>query len=153
MAQRCQLSVPLAILRWLAERLAGSGRVLAGAIDQLRTLSRSHHPLTLEIIQEHFAEPVDRISLPRIVRHVSRHFRLDEDMLRSSRRLPSILWPRQIGMFLARRLTGLSLQNIGRFFGGRDHSTVLHACRKVERVLAADPIRSGPINALQAELA
>ncbi len=55
-------------------------------------------------------------------------------------------------MYLARRLTGLSLQEIGDYFGGRDHSTVIHACRKVERAATSDATLSGAIRQLQADL-
>jgi len=61
--------------------------------------------------------------------------------------------PRQVGMYLARRLTPLSLEQIGAYFGGRDHSTVLHACRKVERALAEDPGLIGAVRQLHADLA
>ena len=55
-------------------------------------------------------------------------------------------------MYLARQLTPLSLQQIGAYFGGRDHSTVLHACRKVERALDGDAVLSGAVRQLHAEL-
>ena len=56
-------------------------------------------------------------------------------------------------MYLARQLTGLSLEQIGEYFGGRDHSTVLHACRKVEQALHGDPKLSGLVRQLHADLA
>jgi chromosomal replication initiator protein len=55
-------------------------------------------------------------------------------------------------MYLARQLTGLSLEQIGSYFGGRDHSTVLHACRKVERALADDAVLSGTVKQLHSAL-
>jgi chromosomal replication initiator protein len=55
-------------------------------------------------------------------------------------------------MYLARQLTGLSLDKIGAYFGGRDHSTVLHACRKVEQALVSDAVLSGTIRQLRADL-
>jgi chromosomal replication initiator protein len=64
-----------------------------------------------------------------------------------------IVLPRQIVMYLARRLTGMSLQEIGEFFGGRDHSTVLHACKKVEDVLVNDTRLLGTIRQLEHDLA
>jgi len=63
------------------------------------------------------------------------------------------LLPRQVGMSLARQLTGLSLEQIGRYFGGRDHSTVLHACRKVEQALGHDAALRGAVQELHAALA
>ena len=61
--------------------------------------------------------------------------------------------PRQISMYLARKLTSLSLQKIGKFFGGRDHKTVQHACKKVEIAMKADAALSGAVRRLHAELA
>ena len=63
------------------------------------------------------------------------------------------LVPRQVGMYLARQLTELSLQQIGAYFGGRDHSTVLHACRKVEQALTEDAALFGAVRQLHADLA
>ena len=74
------------------------------------------------------------------------------DYRRSQQRGRRVLLPRQVGMYLARQLTGLSLEAIGAYFGGRDHSTVLHACRKVEQALGRDPVLSGAVRELQADL-
>jgi chromosomal replication initiator protein len=73
--------------------------------------------------------------------------------MRSASRLRNTLLPRQVGMYLARQLTPLSLEQIGAYFGGRDHSTVLHAVRKVEQALAHDAALSGAVRQLQADLA
>ena len=62
------------------------------------------------------------------------------------------LLPRQVGMYLARRLTPLSLKQIGAYFGGRDHATVLHACRKVADALSRDAALCGAVRQLQADL-
>jgi hypothetical protein len=76
---------------------------------------------------------------------------VDPRLLKSRRRSHNALVPRQIAMYLTRRLTPLSLEQIGAYFGGRDHSTVLHACRKVER--GRDAVLSGVVRQLQADLA
>jgi chromosomal replication initiator protein len=73
--------------------------------------------------------------------------------MQSRGRSRQVLLPRQVGMYLARQLTELSLQQIGAFFGGRDHSTVLHACRKVEQALTQDVNLSGAVRQLHADLA
>jgi chromosomal replication initiator protein len=83
---------------------------------------------------------------------VGRYFRVDAGELRGPGRHRGILLPRQVGMYLARRLTDLSLEQIGAYFGGRDHSTVLHACRKVEESLAEDARLQGAVRQLHAEL-
>lgn len=154
LGQRRQLAVAPEIFAWLAKHLTGSGRSLAGAVEQVATLHQLRHPLDLETVEEHFHAQIEsgQPTLPHIARHVCRHFQVEPAQLQSPGRSPSILWPRQVGMFLARRLTKLSLDKIGAYFGGRDHTTVSHACRKVEHVLAADPIRSGAVHSLQADL-
>lgn len=155
-AQRRQLAVAPEILRWLAVHLTGGGRQLEGAVTQLDSLTKlQRQPLKLADIRPHFRAQVDalRPSVERIVAQVGGHFHVDPRELVMRRRLRAILVPRQICMYLARQLTKLSLQQIGACFGGHDHTTVLHACRKVERALANDPLLSGAVKQLHAELA
>jgi chromosomal replication initiator protein len=71
----------------------------------------------------------------------------------SARRSHDVLLPRQVSMYLARRLTTLSLVEIGDYFGGRDHKTVRHACNKVEAALKTDAALSSTVRQLHAELA
>jgi chromosomal replication initiator protein len=153
-AQRRQLAVPSEVLRWLADNL-GAGRELEGAITQLDTLARDRRgPLTVDVVAQAFREQADahRITVERIAMRVGGAFRVDPEDLQSRRRFRNVLLPRQVGMYLARQLTGLSLEQIGAYFGGRDHTTVLHAVRKVEQVLEGDPQLSGVIRQLQAEM-
>jgi chromosomal replication initiator protein len=77
---------------------------------------------------------------------------VEKRQLRSVHRTRNVVLPRQISMYLARQLTDLSLEEIGNYFGGRDHSTVLHACRKVERALHQGTMVSGAVRQLQKEL-
>jgi chromosomal replication initiator protein len=79
-----------------------------------------------------------RIKIEDILRIISRHFGVSKGDLLSQRRHRSVVWPRQIGMYLAKQLTHRSLPEIGRRFGNRDHTTVLHAIRKIEGVIAGD---------------
>jgi len=88
----------------------------------------------------------------RIARRVGEHYRIEVRAMQSASRDRSVVLPRQVGMYLARRLTDLSLDRIGAFFGGRDHSTVLHACRKVEEALASDLTLSGAVREIHADL-
>jgi chromosomal replication initiator protein len=155
-AQRRQLAVSADVLSWLADHLGGSGRQLEGAIARLEELTRIHDRLPdVETVASHFQDDVDasRPTVERIVERVSRYFCIDRRQLRSRRRLRSVLVPRQVSMYLARRLTGLSLEQIGAYFGGRDHSTVLHACRKIDQALSHDARLSGAVRRLQADLA
>ena len=107
------------------------------------------------LLAEHFhAEAVaGRPTVERIVERVGTWFQVEPRQMQSRARSRHGLLPRQVGMYLARQLTPLSLQQIGAYFGGRDHSTVLHACRKVERALTHDAALSGAVRRLWADLA
>jgi chromosomal replication initiator protein len=142
-------------LDWLAAHLPGSGRQLDGGLTRAAALARmlGRSP-TPDDLAEHLRGDADarRVSVTVIVRAVGAYYRVDADDLCGPRRGAALL-PRQVGMYLARRLTGLSLQQIGAAFGGRDHSTVLHACRKVEQALARDAALSGAVRQLHADIA
>ena len=146
--------VALGVLEWLANHLPGSTRQLEAALGKLGTLGRlSGAALTPDALAEHFQTDFDaRLTVETIAQRVGRYFRVEPKQMRSRGRTHDALVPRQVGMYLARRLTPLSLQEIGSFFGGRDHSTVLHACRKVEEALTHDPALSGAVHQLQADL-
>jgi chromosomal replication initiator protein len=154
-AQRRQLAVNPDVLAWLAEHTSGSGRQLEGVISRLEALVRLQQRLPdLDMVRAHFQTEADaaRPSVERIAERVSRYFQVDPQQLQSRRRSRQTLVPRQVGMYLARRLTRLSLEQIGAYFGGRDHSTVLHACRKIDQALTHDARLSGAIQHLQADL-
>lgn len=155
-AQRRHLAVPTDVLAWLAENVSGGGRQLLGVLDRLESLGRLRsQPLSVKRIAEHFRDEVvaSRPTVERIARRVSRYYRVEARQLQSRRRYANVLMPRQVSMYLARRLTPLSLGEIGAYFGGRDHTTVLHACRKVERALIRDPGLAGAVRQLQGDLA
>jgi chromosomal replication initiator protein len=154
-SQRRQLAVPPEVLRWLADNLIGGGRVLQGCVTQLDALSRLN-PGGLDVakVARHFRDQVEasRPTVERIAQRVGGHFGVETRQLQSRRRHRNVLWPRQVGMFLARRLTGLSLDQIGAYFGGRDHTTVLHACRKVADAMKQDGLIGGAVRQLHADL-
>ncbi len=79
-----------------------------------------------------------RITLEEIQRRVAVYFQVDLAEIRGAKRQRSIIYPRQVAMFLCRRLTEASLPEIGRAFGGRDHTTVMHAVGKIEHEIAQD---------------
>lgn len=154
-AQRRQVPVASDVLAWLANHLGGSGRQLEGAFARLEELVRLHRCLPdLEIVQEHFRAECEasQPTVEHITERVSRYFRVERRHLQSRKRSRNALVPRQISMYLARQLTELSLEQIGAFFGGRDHSTVLHACRKIDHALTSDLTLSGAVKQLQADL-
>lgn len=139
-----EFSVPDAVVEFLAHRLTEGGRELEGAINRARAAARlTAEPITIEraefIVRDLMSsiEP-KRIKIDDILRTVSKHFGVNRADLLSNRRNRSIVRPRQIGMYLAKSLTSRSLPEIGRRFGNRDHTTVLHAIRKVEQLMADD---------------
>jgi chromosomal replication initiator protein len=92
------------------------------------------------------------ISAERIVERVARAFHVGLDDIRGQDRQSQIVRPRQLSMYLARKWTGLSLAEIGQYFGGRDHSTVRHACQKVETSLQDDAELRSILRQLEAEM-
>ncbi|MBI1648302.1 chromosomal replication initiator protein DnaA [Hyphomicrobium sulfonivorans] len=133
------------IISLLAERLTESGRELEGAITRLyATWQYMRTAITPDVAETVIRDLVQgleprRIKIEDILRIVSRHFGVSKGDLLSQRRHRSVVWPRQIGMYLAKQLTARSLPEIGRRFGNRDHTTVLHAIRKIEGELSGNP--------------
>jgi len=153
--ERRGMNIAPDIVDWLAKHLPGSGRQLEGAVARMAALTRVlDRPLTPDILAENFRDDLEahRLTVEFIAQRVGRYFRVAPDQLQSRSQGHQSLVPRQVGMYLARRLTPLSLQEIGAYFGGRDHSTVLHACRKVEEALTRDAALSGAVRHLQADL-
>jgi len=138
------LAISDTVLGFLSERLTESGRELEGAIHRLRACYQlTDEPVTIEIAEQivrdlmRGAEP-RRVRIDDILRTVSKHYGVNRGDLLSGRRNRSIVRPRQIGMYLAKLLTSRSLPEIGRRFGNRDHTTVLHAIRKIEQLMSDD---------------
>ena len=138
------LDISDTVLDFLAERLTESGRELEGAIHRLRaSYQLTDEPVTIEVAEQTVrdlmrgAEP-RRVRIDDILRTVSKHYGVNRGDLLSGRRNRSIVRPRQIGMYLAKLLTSRSLPEIGRRFGNRDHTTVLHAIRKIEQLMNDD---------------
>jgi chromosomal replication initiator protein len=155
LAQRRQLAIAPSVMAWLADNLSGSGRELEGAITRLQELVRhSAKPIDLKTVAREFKPQVESrtMSAEHIAERVGDYFRVETKQLQSRQRFSGIQTPRQVGMYLVRRLTNLSLEEIGAYFGGRDHSTVLHACRKIERTLSVDCELSNAVQHLHSTL-
>ena len=93
-----------------------------------------------------------RIKIEDILRVISRHYGVSKSDLLSQRRHRSVVWPRQIGMYLAKQMTARSLPEIGRRFGNRDHTTVLHAIRKIDGELNGNPRLRDELEELKKQL-
>jgi len=148
------LDIPAEILSHVARNVAASGRELEGAFNQL-LFRRSFEPnLTVERVDELLAHLVGsgeprRVRIEDIQRVVARHYNVSRQELVSNRRTRVIVKPRQIAMYLSKTLTPRSFPEIGRRFGGRDHTTVLHAVRKIEELIAGDTKLSHEIELLK----
>jgi len=131
------------VLEFLAHRISSNVRVLEGALTRLFAFaSLVGRPITLDMTQECLADllrTADRkVTIEEIKRKVADHYNLRLSDLISARRARAVARPRQVAMFLAKSLTSKSLPEIGRGFGGRDHTTVIHAVRKVEQLRETD---------------
>ncbi len=148
------LDIPLDILTHVAKNITASGRELEGAFNQL-IFRRSFEPnLTMDRVDELLAHLVGagepkRVRIEDIQRVVAKHYNVSRQELVSNRRTRVIVKPRQIAMYLAKALTPRSFPEIGRRFGGRDHTTVLHAVRKIEELVTADTKLSHEIELLK----
>lgn len=136
------LDMPAEILEHVAKAIVGSGRELEGAFNQL-LFRQSFEPITIDRVDEilgHLIRPGEpkRIRIEEIQRIVARHYNVSKQDLLSNRRTRTIVKPRQVAMYLAKMMTPRSLPEIGRRFGGRDHTTVLHAVRKIEDLTGND---------------
>ncbi|MES2754018.1 MAG: chromosomal replication initiator protein DnaA, partial [Pseudomonadota bacterium] len=149
--------VPADVLAMLAARITGNIRDLEGSLNRLIAYSA----LTGEAIDMDFAVATlgevlrgaqRRVTIDEIQKAVSAHFELKPLELISARRARAVARPRQIAMYLAKRLTTRSLPEIGRKFGGRDHSTVIHAVRRIEELRDSDRDIDSAVRVLMGQL-
>ena len=137
------LSIEEEILAHVARTVTGSGRELEGAFNQLLFRQSFEPQITIDRIDEilghiyRSGEP-KRVRIEDIQRIVARHYNVSKTELLSNRRTRTIVKPRQVAMYLSKVMTPRSLPEIGRRFGGRDHTTVLHAVRKIEDLSGSD---------------
>lgn len=139
-----QFAVPDSVLDYVARHVASSGRDLEGALNRLIAHNQlTNQPITQEMAEMTLRDLVRsseprRVKIEDIQRVVSKHYNVTKADLLSARRTRTIVRPRQIAMYLAKVMTPRSLPEIGRRFGNRDHTTVLHAVRKIEELSRAD---------------
>lgn len=154
-AQTMQLELPQDVLQLLAGGVCSNVRRLEGALNRVAGyVSLTGHPinvaeaqrLLLDVFQE---ESRQTVSIEQIQRRVSEHYKLSLSDMLSKKRPANIAFPRQVAMYLSRILTAHSLQRIGSEFGGRDHGTVIHACKAVENMLDQDEEVKKDIEAIQ----
>ena len=153
-AEQLGVEMPTKVLEFLAHKITSNIRELEGALNRI-----VHHadligrPVTLEATQELLRDLLRandrRVTIEEIQSHVARHFNIRLADMHSARRARAVARPRQVAMCLAKLLTARSLPEIGRKFGGRDHTTVMHAVRKIDELRAADPAFDEEIDLLR----
>ncbi len=157
-AQHPGFDVPMAVMEHVSMQVTQNGRDLDGAVTRLMAHNQlSGRPVTIEMADEVIRDlirPADprRIRVEDILRIVAKHYGVSRADLLSSRRTANVVRPRQIAMYLAKTLTLRSLPEIGRRFGGRDHTTVLHAVRKIEGLVQGDKVLADEIEVLKRQL-
>jgi chromosomal replication initiator protein len=147
--------IPAEVIEFIARKVVSNVRELEGALNRvIAYASMSGMPINNElasaVLSNVMYNPKKRSITPqRIVRAVAEYYGVNLDQLRSSKRERAIVVPRQIAMFLIREETDISLLRIGAELGGRDHSTVLHACDKIARELAENDEMRREISAVR----
>ena len=150
-----KFEVPADVVAYVARTVTANGRDLDGAVNRLL----AHNTLTGAPISVDMAEAAlrdlvrhhepKRVKIEDIQRIVAKHYQVCRSEMLSSRRTKTVVMPRQVAMYLSKQLTLRSLPEIGRRFGNRDHTTVLHAVRKIDDLLKTDQTLSDEVELLK----
>ena len=135
--------IPIKVLEFLAHKITSNIRELEGALNRIMAHAvLVHRPITLEscqdVLQDLLRANNRKVTIEEIQKRVAEHFNIRIADMHSARRARAVARPRQIAMWLSKQLTSRSLPDIGRKFGNRDHTTVMHAVKKVEELRATD---------------
>ncbi len=161
LSAKCALmkrELPADVLAFLAEKITSNVRELEGALNRLIAHTELvGRALTLagaeELLQDLLRASSRRIIIEDIQRHVADHYNLRMTDMLSPRRARPVARPRQVAMYLAKALTEHSLPEIGRKFGGRDHTTIIHGVRKIEELLMTDRQLAADVETLKRRIA
>jgi chromosomal replication initiator protein len=151
------LKVPADVVMFLAKRISSNVRELEGALNRIAAYAgMQNRAIDLDFVSEVLANILRanqrRISIDEIQTRVSDHYRIRKAEMTSARRAREVARPRQVAMYLSKQLTPRSLPEIGRRFGGRDHTTVIHAVKQIEKLRAQDPELDNDIRLLTRQL-
>ncbi|HWA27249.1 MAG TPA: chromosomal replication initiator protein DnaA [Lacunisphaera sp.] len=157
-AATLKIELPMPVIEFMAQHISKNIRRLEGALIKISSyaaltgktldLATTEH-LLKDVLME---EAQNRLNIEGIQKRVADHFQIRHSDMTSKRRPNAIAFPRQIAMFLCRQLTRHSLQEIGDAFGGRDHGTVIHACKTVENMMEQDDTVRGSVDFLKTQL-
>jgi len=155
LAHHSDRPVPSDVLDWLAEHIPGTARQLQAALCRVEAATANlPEPLAIPALADLFENEAGQlaVSAERIAELVGRACRVSVKEIRGEDRQPQIVCARQMSMYLTRKWTDLSLEQIGEYFGGRDPSTVRHGCRKIETALKKDTQMPSRLRHLEADL-
>ena len=149
--------LPQDVVMFLAKRISSNVRELEGALNRIAAYATmQNRAIDLDFVAEVLANILRanqrRISIDEIQTRVSDHYRIRKQEMTSARRAREVARPRQVAMYLSKQLTPRSLPEIGRRFGGRDHTTVIHAVKQIEKLRAQDPELDSDIRLLTRQL-
>jgi chromosomal replication initiator protein len=153
-AEQASMPIPRKVLELLAHRITSNVRELEGALNRIvANMQLVGREISLESAQEElhdlFRLRERRVMIDEIQRRVAEHFNVRLAEMTSARRARAFARPRQVAMYLSKQLTSRSLPEIGRKFGGRDHTTVMHAVRRIEELKDTDPVLAEDIELLR----
>ncbi len=151
------VEIPDDVIMFLAKRISSNVRELEGALNRIGAYAAmQNRAIDLDFVSEVLANILRanqrRISIDEIQTRVSDHYRIRKAEMTSARRAREVARPRQVAMYLSKQLTPRSLPEIGRRFGGRDHTTVIHAVKQIEKLRAQDPELDSDIRLLTRQL-
>ncbi len=152
--ESAKCAVPPKVLEFLAHKITSNVRELEGGLNRVVAhATLVGREVTLETVQEVLQDLLRandrRITIEEIQLRVAQHFNIKVSEMHSPRRARAVARPRQVAMYLAKQLTSRSLPEIGRKFGNRDHTTVMHAVRKIEELRSTDSSMSEDIELLR----
>ncbi len=150
-------AVPTDVIEFLARTINRNVRELVGGLNKLIAYAQlTGQPVSLQLAEEQLTDILSanrrRITIDEIQRAVCQFYRVDRTEMASKRRARAVVRPRQVAMYLAKVLTPRSYPEIGRKFGGRDHSTVIHAVRLIEELRTRDAEMDGDVRTLLRQL-
>lgn len=157
-AQDENLELPDSVAYYIAENTQSSIRELEGALVRLAAFSSLNHrtidiDLAKECLQSIIPTTANIVITPEVIKQkVAEIYNIKVDEFSAKKRNRNIAYPRQIAMYLCRDMTDLSLPKIGEYFGGRDHSTVIHACERIASDLKTDLSLQATINNIKNQL-
>jgi chromosomal replication initiator protein len=157
-AARASTEVPDDVLEFLARRIASNVRELEGALNRvIAHAGLFGEKITMEIAQQLLRDILNnpknnKVTIADIQRRVAEHYNMRLTDMTSARRARAVARPRQVAMYLAKQLTGSSLPEIGKKFGNRDHTTVMHACARVTELVVSDSTLAEDVELLRKQL-